>query len=141
MTSGGVNPLLRIYISNSIISGTSSALCNTWVDTASYGNLETTNSCNLNPSLGNFVDTPANFASYRKNNGSKFLIGVAQFPTSTYALLPTSMAVDHADCELYTEDQRGYPLDVDGDGDGNEQCDMGSYELQRFSFIPFIKIE
>lgn len=138
MTSGGVNPL-RIYIGNSIISGTSSALCNTWVDTASYGNLETTNSCNLNPSLGNYVDTPANFASYLKDNGSKFLIGFEQLPTETYALLPTSMAVDHADCELYTEDQRGYPLDVDGDGDGNPQCDMGSYELQIFSFIPMIK--
>jgi hypothetical protein len=139
--AGALHPL-RILIANSIISGISTPeipLCNTWVDTTSYGNLETANTCNLYPSLGNYVDTPANFASDLGDNGSKYVIGPYLYPTFTYALLPTSLAVDHADCALYTEDQRGYPLLVDGNRDGNEQCDMGSYELQLFSFISMIK--
>jgi CSLREA domain-containing protein len=139
-TSGLV--ALPVLVTNSIIAGPSlTSLCNYPLDPDSYGNLETTNTCNLDPSpgYGNYVNTPANFASALYFNGSKYRIGFYHNPAWTYALLPTSLAVDHADCALYTEDQRGYPLDVDGDGDGNPQCDMGSYELQRFSFLPLLK--
>jgi CSLREA domain-containing protein len=138
-SSGIASPVL---VTNSIIAGPSSpTLCNYPLDPSSYADLETTNTCNLDPSpiYRNYVNTPVNFASGLQNNGSKYLIGVERYATLTYALLPTSLAVDHADCALYTEDQRGYPLFVDGNGDGDVLCDMGSYELQIFSFIPMIK--
>jgi hypothetical protein len=57
-------------------------------------------------------------------------------PTQTHALLVGSVAIDAApDCldidgATVTEDQRGEPRPVDGDGDGTATCDIGAFELQ-----------
>ena len=62
-------------------------------------------------------------------------------PTRTHALRPGSPAIDlgnPAGClawdpvqnmdVLLTDDQRGFPRPVDGDGDGDAFCDVGSFE-------------
>lgn len=65
-------------------------------------------------------------------------------PTFTHALLPGSPAIDAGDdvCtdptdpyrhEPLTTDQRGSPRPVDGDGDGNVNCDIGAFEADPMS--------
>lgn len=55
-------------------------------------------------------------------------------PTRTHALLPTSVAIDGvsfgstAQCPMV--DQRGDPRFVDGNDDGNFECDIGAFEFQ-----------
>lgn len=57
--------------------------------------------------------------------------------TPTLALLPGSPAIDAADpsgCRnetgaIISQDQRGQPKPLDGDGDGMARCDIGAYEL------------
>lgn len=51
--------------------------------------------------------------------------------TRTHALMPGSPAVDLGLAEACpVTDQRGYPRQIDGDGDGTPQCDIGAYEIQ-----------
>jgi CSLREA domain-containing protein len=51
-------------------------------------------------------------------------------PTRTFALTPSSPALDHyAGASCAVDDQRGYPRPVDGpDPDTDAECDTGSYE-------------
>lgn len=62
-------------------------------------------------------------------------------PTFTHAFLFGSPAIDagsNTDC--LSNDQRGNPRPVDGDGDGVAKCDIGAYESDRLwgVFLPLI---
>jgi hypothetical protein len=66
-------------------------------------------------------------------------------PTETHALLATSPAIDTGDpagCRdsastLLVADQRGEPRPLDGDGDGTAACDVGAFESDGGSTLPF----
>ena len=72
-------------------------------------------------------------------------------PTQTHALQGGSPAIDlgnPAGClawdpvqnmdVLLTDDQRGFPRPIDGDGDGDAFCDVGSLETDLVDTMPFI---
>lgn len=53
-------------------------------------------------------------------------------PTATQALVSGSPAIDAGDaggCAALTTDQTGLPRVVDGNGDGNAECDTGAFEF------------
>jgi len=89
--------------------------------------------CNFNPVLGDQVGTSAApidpILGPLQGNGG---------PTQTHALLTGSPAIDRGNpsgCidekgNPLTQDQRGAPRPVDGNGDGVVVCDIGAYELQ-----------
>ncbi|MBZ0297239.1 MAG: hypothetical protein K8L99_32065 [Anaerolineae bacterium] len=58
-------------------------------------------------------------------------------PTMTHALLEGSNAIDaNAVCPPFFADQRGMVRPADGDGDGQEVCDIGAYEYGTASGAP-----
>ena len=60
-------------------------------------------------------------------------LGLYGGPTQTYALLPTSPAIDAAVQTVFaqTTDQRGFARKQDGDGDGQGESDSGAHEAAR----------
>lgn len=72
-------------------------------------------------------------------------------PTFTHALLPGSPAIDAGDgvctdatypyAPPLTTDQRGSPRPVDGDGDGNVNCDVGAFESGFLGPMPDLVVE
>jgi hypothetical protein len=88
-------------------------------------NLESGDTCSLDPELGDMINTDPVLGPLVGHGG----------PTPTHALLPGSPAIDGGElkCELPV-DQRGFPRPVDGDDDGTLACDIGAYELQGVIF-------
>ena len=75
-----------------------------------------------------------------KNNGG---------PTQTHALVAGSPAIDAGNpggCQdnsgaLLQTDQRGFPRDVDGNGDGTARCDIGAVEGVGSAATPIIDFD
>ncbi|MEW5985891.1 MAG: choice-of-anchor Q domain-containing protein [Chloroflexota bacterium] len=100
---------------------------------AGYNILGDETGCAFTPAAGDQVGTAGNpidpLLGPLQDNGG---------PTATHALLDGSPAIEMgnpAGCtddqgNLLTSDQRGYTRPVDGDGNGNIVCDIGSFEVQ-----------
>jgi len=84
-------------------------------------NLDSDDTCGLTSS-GDIVNTDPLLSPLQDHGGF----------TLTHALLPGSPAIDAGspDCPPPLEDQRSEPRPVDGNGDGQAACDIGSYEAQ-----------
>ncbi len=91
-----------------------------------YNLVSTTSGCVYHSSVGDLPDTQALLGPLQNNGGL----------TATMALLSGSPAIDAgnpAGCtdqfgNLLTVDQRGDPRPHEGDGDGDNRCDIGAYE-------------
>ncbi len=62
-------------------------------------------------------------------------------PTQTYALMMGSPVIDTLDpASCPATDQRGVARPIDGDGDGEANCDMGAYEAEEIKvlFLPLL---
>lgn len=87
-------------------------------------NFGSDNSCGSNPVV---VIADAMLGTLQDNGGYNW----------THALAYNSEAVDAADPgSCLSEDQRGKPRPIDGDGDGTALCDVGAYELMHHIFLP-----
>lgn len=82
--------------------------------------------CNLSADVTSETGLHAGLGPLQNNGG----------PTLTEALTAGSEATDASKSCLdqnnqpLTEDQRGEPRPIDGDGDGKTRCDIGAFELQ-----------
>jgi len=93
-------------------------------------NLESGNTCGLSAS-GDMSGTDALLGLLQDNGGN----------TLTHALSPGSPAIDNADnLSCPVTDQRGAPRPQDGDGDGENNCDIGSYESAEYVHLSGITI-
>jgi CSLREA domain-containing protein len=72
---------------------------------------------------GNHLNVDPNIGPLQQNGG----------PTATHALLPGSLAIDTAEGQCTTSDQRGIERPKDGTGDGKALCDIGAVERQSAS--------
>jgi CSLREA domain-containing protein len=104
---------------NSILANNTGGNC--WGPISDGGhNVEDTDTCNLSTLKGSMPDTDPLLGPLQDNGGS----------TWTHAPLIGSPVVDSAEpgaCPA--ADQRNAPRPVDGDGDGDAVCDIGSVEL------------
>jgi len=123
----GHNILLRgdITFRNSIITGaTDGQNCDLGLDQPiddGY-NIEDGFTCGLSPASGSMPGTDPMLDTLQDNGGS----------TLTHALLPGSPALDGAKPDYCPPaDQRGIARPVDGDGNGEAICDIGSFESRR----------
>ncbi|MEW5986603.1 MAG: choice-of-anchor Q domain-containing protein [Chloroflexota bacterium] len=106
---------------------------NCWgtINSLGYNLLENNSNCNFVASTGDQIGTPDApidpLLDVLGDNGGS---------TLTHALLPSSPAIDAGNPEgcydhrnrRLTTDQRGFSREVDGNGDGDAVCDVGSYE-------------
>jgi CSLREA domain-containing protein len=93
-------------------------------------NLDSDGTCGLDPAMGSLSNTDPMLGPLRDNGG----------PTWTHALLPGSPATDAGDdAQCPPTDQRGVIRPIDGNGDGEAVCDMGSYEFVPISaYLPVV---
>ena len=148
-SGGGINNQGNLFISNSTISGNSAVvgggvngigiLTNTIIANSPSGgdcsgpitdqghNLDSDDTCGLNPANGSMPNTDPLLGPLQDNGG----------PTWTHALLPNSPAIDTGDdAQCPPTDQRNVPRPQDGNGDGESICDIGSYELEGLWISP-----
>lgn len=137
--SGGVSTAGggRVFLRNTIVSGNSSPECRIHFngnqidgDITGAGSLTGDGSCNLWPA------GPGGSGSANIIGGDPGLLSLADFggTTNTHALLPGSPAIDGGFKQYcLSADQRGVARPVDGDQDGDANCDIGAYE---FTFLP-----
>ena len=84
-------------------------------------NLDSDDTCGLDEANGSIPGVDPLLGPLQDNGG----------PTFTHALLPDSPAIDAGDdAQCPPTDQRGVPRPIDGDGDGNPVCDIGSFEFE-----------
>lgn len=117
-----------ITVDNSIIGGNTGGNCfySSGVIDIDVFNLDTDGSCDAATEVDDLKLAP--LADY----------GGATF---THKLLPASPAIDSADDNLCPlKDQRGEDRPYDGDGDGDANCDVGSFELQASDISPKHKL-
>jgi hypothetical protein len=95
-----------------------------------YNLVEYTDDCSLTQAVGNNIRYQDPVLAPLGNNGGM---------TDTHLPLPGSPAVDHGDVSCtdrdgspLTLDQRSRTRPIDGDGDSNVQCDIGSVEVQAY---------
>ena len=87
-------------------------------------NNEDGHTCGFSPANGSMPDTDPMLGSLQDNGG----------PTLTHALLPGSPAIDGANPDpayCPPADQRGIARPIDGDGNGEATCDIGSFESRQ----------
>ncbi len=83
-------------------------------------NLDSDGTCGLDPANGSLPNTNPLLGSLHDHSG----------PTMTHGLLWNSPAIDAGDnAQCPSTDQRGVFRPQDGNGDGLEVCDIGSFEL------------
>lgn len=111
------DPGNTIRVQNTIIANPSAANCNGTITSLGH-NLENGKSCGL-VSAGDLMNTDPRLGPLLNNGG----------PTLTHALLQGSLAIDGGSNQACpTVDQRGVTRPIDGNGDGTDVCDIGSYE-------------
>lgn len=116
-------------LGGSIIAGTGGNNCFGTLTSDGY-NLESGNNCGLT-STGDITNTIPLLGPLQDNGG----------PTLTYALLEGSPAIDTADnLNCPVADQRGMPRPVDGDGDNDAVCDIGSFEFGESTFVVYLPV-
>jgi CSLREA domain-containing protein len=119
---GGINnfDIGIIYLSNTIIANHTSGGDCSGIFIDSGNNLDSDGSCGLDPVNGSLPNTDPLLGPLQDNGGL----------TWTHALHWNSPAIDAGDNNQCSAiDQRGVPRPIDGDGDDNPVCDMGSYEF------------
>jgi CSLREA domain-containing protein len=87
-------------------------------------NIEDGHTCGFSPANGSMPDTDPVLDSLQDNGG----------PTWTQALLAGSPAIDGANPDpayCPPADQRGIARPIDGDGNGEATCDIGSFESRQ----------
>ena len=107
------------------------------LNTLRYSLLGTADNC-VYVDDNNIVNQNPKFKPLKDNGGS----------TQTHALKDNSPAIDAGDpkgCKdqggkLLTTDQRGFARPFDGDGNGSARCDMGAYELVKFSSFNYLPL-
>jgi CSLREA domain-containing protein len=116
---------------NNLGSGGSSFLANTIITDSlrvdCYGipidggnNISSDDTCGFDPANGSMPNTDPLLGPLQDNGG----------PTLTHALKYLSPAIDAGDnTQCPPTDQRGVPRPLDGNGDGEVVCDIGSYEV------------
>jgi len=119
-TSGG--SLGSVFqVQNTILAAGTPHNCSAPVVTLGH-NLESGNSCGLN-AAGDMSGIDALLGPLQDNGGN----------TLTHVLPTGSPAIDNADeLPCPATDQRGSPRPTDGDGDGLNDCDIGSYEAAAY---------
>jgi CSLREA domain-containing protein len=106
-------------IANSLSGGNCTA--GSGIITDAGHNIDTDDTCNLNPANGSLPNTNPLLGPLQDNGG----------PTWTHALSWYSPAIDAGDAaQCPATDQRGISRPRDGDGDGLAVCDIGSYEVE-----------
>jgi CSLREA domain-containing protein len=84
-------------------------------------NISSDDSCGFDPANGSLPNTNPRLGPLQDNGGA----------TWTHALLVGSPAIDAGDDAQCPEtDQRGVPRPLDGNGDNEAVCDIGSYEFE-----------
>jgi PKD repeat protein len=118
---GGIYNNSDTIFKNTIVAGNTNNNCAGGNPITSNGyNLDSGNTCAFS-NTGDLSNTDPLLGPLQDNGG----------PTWTHALLWGSPAIDTGDdAQCPPTDQRGVHRPLDGDGDGNPICDIGSYELE-----------
>jgi predicted outer membrane repeat protein len=141
---GGVYALAgsTIQLRNSIVAGNHHRQVVSWIDddcngvinSGDYNLVGALTGCTLTGSSANDLTGVDPQLDPLANNGG---------PTQTHALPESSPAIDAANPAgclgknglPLSSDQRGIARPLDGNNDGTTRCDIGAYELSRFTFI------
>jgi CSLREA domain-containing protein len=121
-SGGGINAIYgSAILTNTIVANSKSGGdCSSAIIDGGH-NLDSDNTCGLDPSNGSLPGTDPLLGPLRDNSG----------PTLTHALLSGSPAIDAGDDAICPSiDQRGIPRPRDGNRDGEAMCDIGSYEYE-----------
>jgi CSLREA domain-containing protein len=119
-----------VNLGSSILANNDETTCNQPVNSLGY-NIDSGASCLVGGAPGDQSEVDALIMPLQNNGG----------PTLTHALQVGSPAIDagvNANCP--DNDQRGATRPVDGNGDGEEICDIGSYEFGAVMPIPGLSI-
>ena len=133
---------MHVYFRNTILSGNHHRQLLNLIDDDCHGTLQsgdynlvgTLSNCSLQNQPGHDQIGVDPLLGELADNGG---------PTQTYALLVGSPAIDGGDPEgclgiedaPLTSDQRGVTRPLDGDGDSTAYCDIGAYELSRYTYV------
>ena len=118
-SASGIQGAATAY--NTIIANNPISNCSGPITDGGY-NLDSEDTCGFIPGKGSLINTDPMLGLLQNNGGS----------TWTQALLAGSPAIDHGDMATCPPtDQRGVNRPVDGNGDGQMDCDIGSYEFEQ----------
>ena len=128
-TGGGINGTMNL--NNTLVADNSAAV------SADYAGTLNSQDFNLIEDIAGTVfsgTTTNNITGQDPNLGALASNGG---PTQTHALLVGSVAIDAGDpASSLTEDQRGMPRPINGDGVGGAQVDIGAFELMTTTSAP-----
>lgn len=119
ISNGGTTTVLNTIVANSPLGG--DCFIGSGVILDGGHNISSDDTCGFDPANGSLPNTDPLLGHLQDNRG----------PTWTHRLLWNSPAIDAGeDAQCPETDQRGVPRPIDGDGDGDLVCDIGSYEFE-----------